>query len=201
MGFYTDAAVANDGQSDTEILRGIECARLFGSAASQFVTEEVIDYLRPGDVLVVADIARLASSLESMMKVVERLHTGGIAIHAVRNNITPNSAVGDAFGSVCALLARFCRDVMEPKSKIKPGQRRRGRPIALRPDDQQQAERLLKRASVLEVARLLSVSPATLYRYFPRKRTMKKLIPHQERVKIMKSPKRGEPQSNADIEA
>lgn len=170
IGFCTDAATAAGAPADAEILREIGCARVFGPDASRFVTAEVIDYLRPGDVLVIADIARLAGSIEELVTIVERLHHTNVAIHAVRNEIVPGTAIGDSFGQACAVLAKFCRATAPAESIRKPRNGRRGRPSALSPEDQAHAERLLMRENVLEVARLLRVSPATIYRYFPRGR-------------------------------
>jgi DNA invertase Pin-like site-specific DNA recombinase len=167
VGFHS--AAAGGGESDSDALRGIDCARLFGSDESQFVTQEAMDFLRAGDVLVIADIARLAPSIEAMMTVVERLHQAGISVHAVRNGIVPGAPFGDSFGIMCTRLAQFCR-ASTPPTQGNARKARRGRPNALRPEDQERAERLIKRQSVIEVARLLHVSPATLYRHFRNRR-------------------------------
>lgn len=164
VGLYADEASA-DGRQELVLLEEAGCGRVFGPAA--LVSEDVIEYLRPGDTLVVVSLARLATTLSGLILLLERLQAAGVAVHAIETQIVPGTAVGDAFGQVCSVLAAFHRSVASSDPKQKKS--RRGRPVVLAPDDQARAERLLKRASVLEVARLMKVSPATIYRYFPRR--------------------------------
>ena len=165
IGFYADSAAVGE-RPEVELLEEVGCGRIFGPGDR--LSEDVIEFLRPGDTIVVTHLSRLAKSLESLIVLIERLQTMGVSVHAIQNQIVPGTPVGDAFGQACSILAEFQRST-KTESRDKRG--RKGRPIVLNPEDQVRAERLLKRASVLEVARLLKVSPATIYRYFPRRRS------------------------------
>ena len=164
VGFYADA-VSADGRRELELLEEAGCGRVFGPAA--LLPEDVIEYLRPGDTLLVVTLFRLATSLPGLILLFERLQEAGVGVHAIDNRVVPGTTIGDAFGQVCSILAGLHRAATSGAAKEKRG--RRGRPIMLTPEDQARAERLLKRASVIEVARLLKVSPATIYRHFPRR--------------------------------
>jgi DNA invertase Pin-like site-specific DNA recombinase len=171
IGFASDAPALNGEMADAELLRELGCERVLSAAQGVFITEDIIDYLRPGDVLVVADLARLESDLAKLIYLVERLHKAGVGLQVARTEIAPGTAAGDSFPKLCAILAEFCR-TSPPQSPDRATRsiRARGRPAALPPEAQKRAERLLKsgRTSVNEIARVLNVSPATVYRYFPR---------------------------------
>lgn len=152
--------------ADADVLGEIRCERIFRSDVSSTVTKETIEFLRHGDVLVVAEVARLAPTIEDLLLLVERLHRDHIGVHCIRDGIVPGLPTGESFGEVCATLARFCREAAQ--ARLAAQKRGRGRPTALSPEDRERAARLLKRATVIEVASLLRVSPATIYRYFPR---------------------------------
>jgi DNA invertase Pin-like site-specific DNA recombinase len=169
IGFYDDS---NEGLDPAEenVLRDVGCERIFSAGRGRYVSEEVIEFLRPGDTLVVHDISRLAGTIKDTLFLVERLHKSGVSVHALRNNVVPGTAVGDSFGTICAILADTSRNTDAQDSADRKSNGQRGRPASLSAEDQARAERLLQRASVLDVARLLRVSPATIYRYFPRRR-------------------------------
>jgi DNA invertase Pin-like site-specific DNA recombinase len=159
--------------TDAELLRELGCERIFSEAQGIFTIEDILDYLRPGDVLVVADLARLQDDLAKLIYLVERLHKAGVGLQVAHTEIAPGTAVGESFAKLCVMLAEFCR-ASSPQTldRETPPIRKRGRPVALSPAAQKQAERLLKsgNTNVNEIARALNVSPATVYRYFPRGR-------------------------------
>lgn len=153
--------------SEQALLHELGCERIF-SGSEGFITEDVLDFVRPGDTLVLSDITALGKSLQDVVLMAERLYKRGISIHAIRSGLIPGSAVGDNFANVCSILAEMLRASGDKVTNLKKSSGR-GRPAALTPEEQARAARLLQRASVLEVARLLKVSPATIYRYFPRR--------------------------------
>lgn len=155
--------------NEEDMLRDAGCERIFSSVRG-VVSNEVIDYLRPGDTLVIADVVRLGATIKDAISTVEQLQKRGVLIRSLHDPIVPGTSVGDSFGNICAILAEAYRGTTDESEK-KPRTGQKGRPAALRPEEQARAEQLLQQASVLEVARILKVSPATLYRYFPRKRS------------------------------
>jgi DNA invertase Pin-like site-specific DNA recombinase len=159
---------------DAETLRLLGCAKIFSQDRPHMLPERVLEFLRPDDVLAVIELSQLAASIDELVSCVERLHQHGVTICAVREGIGRDPPTGQIFANICGTLAEFNRARAEElrRSKAAKLARKRGRPALLGRNDRLRAETLLKtgRASVTDVARLLGVSPATIYRHFPRRR-------------------------------
>jgi DNA invertase Pin-like site-specific DNA recombinase len=171
IGFAPDDPAGNGSSSDAELLHQFGCERILSAAHGVPITEDVIEYLRPGDTLVVGDLSRLEASLASLIHLVVRLDKAGVTLQVANGEIAPATALGGAFAKVCGILAAFILTQAQQASAGETQQQRsRGRPVALSPEAQRRAARMLKngRASVNEIAQILKVSPATVYRYFPR---------------------------------
>ena len=168
--------------NEEDMLRDAGCERIFSSPRG-LITDDVIDYVRTGDTLVIADLVCLGATIKDAISTAEQLKKRGVLIRSLHEPIVPGTPVGNSFGDVCTILAEAYRNRSDANEKgSRPGHK--GRPAALQPGEQARAEQLLQRASVLEVARILKVSPATIYRYFPRKgsssRTSRENRPRQE---------------------
>jgi DNA invertase Pin-like site-specific DNA recombinase len=169
IGFASEAASLNREATDLDILHGLGCERIFSAAQGVFAVEHVMQYLRPGDVLAVADLFRLGDNLEQVVRMLEQIHLAHVRVRVATPAIVPGTTLGDAFAETGCILAEFSR-VHAQRNSVTSRARAPGRPIALPPEAQARAERMLKggQMSVTEIARVLGVSSATLYRYFPR---------------------------------
>lgn len=156
---------------DERILRDFGCERVFSAAQGVFVAEDVVQYLRPGDVLAVADLSRLGADIAQFIQLVEQLHSAGVRVCVVGTEVGPDTALGATFAQSCAILAKFAR-AQSTQGSAQGRKRSRGRPAALSPASKTRAQMLLRsgQASVAQVARILKVSSTTLYRHFPRTR-------------------------------
>src|SRR4051812_44587684 len=163
IGFASEAASPNKQAADTEVLRALGCERIFSAAQGVFAVEDVMQYLRPGDVLAVVDLSRLGNDLDQVIRILERIHLADIGVHVVDSAIVPGTTLGDTFTKACCILAEFGRAYSQ-RNSVALRARTPGRPIALMPEAQARAERMLKggQMSVTEIARVLGVSSATL---------------------------------------
>jgi DNA invertase Pin-like site-specific DNA recombinase len=132
--------------------------------------------LRPKDVLAVVSLNRLAGDFARLLGVLDTLRERQISLHAEAEAIRPGTPRGDSFLDCALVLSAAARMFGAQLHSARPhvGRRYRGRPPALTQSEQVKAAKLLeeRRASVLEVARIFHVSPATIYRYFPKNRRM-----------------------------
>jgi DNA invertase Pin-like site-specific DNA recombinase len=78
-------------------------ARLAGRTELQVL----LDFLRPGDTLVVTRIDRLARSLKDLQDIVHELKAKGIALKATEQPIDTGSAAGKAFLDMLGVFAEF----------------------------------------------------------------------------------------------
>ena len=162
------------GSTDRLLLEGIGCDRVLidlginpREAASEL--RKITSLMRPGDTLVVACLDRLGENLDEVILLVACLHTSGIKVRAENDGVVPGSLVWEAFGQACTVLAGVKeayqqREALTVRDRMA---RSRGRPMVMTEDLRNRAEKLLreKNLPVPEVARLLRVSSATIYRW------------------------------------
>jgi DNA invertase Pin-like site-specific DNA recombinase len=176
------ARVSTKGQNlDAQIraLTAAGCLRVFddkmsGKNAARPEFEACLDYLRPGDTLVVTRLDRLSRSLQDLIATVadlRRRDAGFKSLHEALDTTTPH---GRMVFHVFAALAEFIRElIVEGTHEGLAAARARGvqlgRPPAMTPEKIRHARALLTRPdeSISSIARLLGVSRATIYKHLP----------------------------------
>ncbi|WP_326646039.1 recombinase family protein [Streptosporangium sp. NBC_01755] len=155
------------------------CIRVFTDKLSGKNTDRpelaaCLDYLRPGDTLVVLSLDRLARSLQDLITIVgdlRRREVGFRSLHEALDTTTPG---GRLVFHVFAALAEFIRELIvegtnEGLAAARARGQRLGRPPAMDAEMVERARRLLAQPeeTVSSIAKLLGVSRATLYKYVP----------------------------------
>lgn len=160
-------------------LDGAGCLRVFadklsGRNADRPELLACLDYLRPGDVLVVASLDRLGRSLDDLLAIVGGLRRRGIGFRSLHESIDTTTAGGRLVFHVFAALAEFIRELIvegtrEGLAAARARGQRLGRPPALTPEQVQHARSLLADPdnSIASIARLLGVSRATIHAHVP----------------------------------
>lgn len=159
-----------------EALSEAGCSRIFTETASGAQRDrpelaKAIEYLRPGDVLVVWKLDRLARSVRQLIETVEDLAARGIGFVSLTESIDTTSPGGRLIFHVFGALAEFERELIRERTNagLKSAKARGvklGRPRVLS-REQLEVARSLKEAgthSSSEIARHLGVARATLYR-------------------------------------
>lgn len=176
------ARVSTEGQStDLQVtaLRDAGCERIFEETASGAQRDrpelkKAIDYVREGDTLCVWRMDRLARSLKQLIETVEDLRDRGIGFMSMTESIDTGTPGGKLAFHIFASLAEFERGLIRERTMAGLEAARRegrvgGRPRAMSDSDVKAAKALMAAGniSMKEIAKRLSVSPATLYRTFP----------------------------------
>jgi DNA invertase Pin-like site-specific DNA recombinase len=155
------------------------CSRVFSESASGAQRDRpelarALDYMRPGDTLVVWKLDRLARSLKQLIETVESLEGKGIGFRSLTESIDTTTAGGKLTFHIFAALAEFERSMIRERTRAgldaaRARGRVGGRPRSLTDKDLEMAKTLLANPDITvdEVAARLSVAPATLYRYLP----------------------------------
>jgi len=102
------ARVSTAGQnldSQIDALNKAECSRIFADKLSGTMQhrpewDKLLDYLRPGDVLVITELSRMTRSLRHLLDVVKELESKGVKLVSLRENIDTSTATGRAFVSI-----------------------------------------------------------------------------------------------------
>ena len=95
------------------------CERIFSEKVSGVKErpelERCLQYLRPGDTLVIYKFDRLGRSLRNLVDIIDDLTRREVAIQSIKDNIDANTATGRMMINLFATLAEFERDMIAEK--------------------------------------------------------------------------------------
>lgn len=175
IGYARVSTTEQDTRAQHDALTAAGCTRIFSDTASGALTERpqlgaALDFLRPGDTLVVVRLDRLGRSLRHLIETVEALEGRGVGFRSLRESIDTTTPGGRLIFHVFGALAEFERELIKERTvaglaAARARGRTGGRPVAMSPAKERQA-RAMKAAgdSVTEIAAVLGVSRATVYR-------------------------------------
>ena len=153
------------------------CEKVFtdkasGAQADRPQLDAALSYLREGDVLVVWRLDRLGRSLKHLITVVSDLEDRGVGFRSLTESIDTTTSAGKLIFHVFAALAEFERDLIRERTKsgleaARARGRKGGRKPSLSPKKIQVARQMYKDgdSTVAEIAKVLGVSRATIYRH------------------------------------
>ena len=136
--------------------------------------KSALDYLRPGDTLVVWKLDRLARSMKQLIDTVDVLKAQGIGFRSLTEAIDTTTASGELFFHIFGALAQLERSIIRErtnaglKAALARG-RKGGRRPKVKADDVRAALALLSNPeiSVRAAAAKLGLSVSSLYRHAP----------------------------------
>jgi DNA invertase Pin-like site-specific DNA recombinase len=163
-----------------DALTAAGCERVFtdtasGAQAGRPGLAEALDFVRPGDVLVVWRLDRLGRSLKHLIEVTAGLAERGIGFKSLTEQIDTTTPGGKLVFHVFGALAEFERELIRERTRAglaaaRARGRNGGRPKAKGLDDPKKlalAQRLYDDPSndIATICRTLGVARSTLYRY------------------------------------
>jgi DNA invertase Pin-like site-specific DNA recombinase len=163
-------------QMQLDALEAAGCDRVFVEKASGALRERpqlaaALEYIRPGDVLVVWKLDRLGRSLRHLIDTVTALEERGIGFRSLKESIDTTTATGRLIFHIFAALAEFERAMIRERADAgRAAARARGetggRPRSMTPDKLAFARALLDtKRTVAQAAAAIGVGRSTLYRY------------------------------------
>ena len=173
------ARVSIDDQSldpQLDALRAAGCERIFSEKISGKLRDRVelaavLDYLREGDVLVIAKLDRLGRSLHHLLDVVADLDRRDVGLRSLNESIDTKSSTGRLLLHVLGAVAQFERDLIVDRTKAglaaaKSRGRVGGRPSVVTPEKLAAARALVAGGSTMQAAAdAVGIGKATLYRH------------------------------------
>ena len=171
--------VSSFDQNPERQLEGLDLDRKFIDKASGKNTkrpelEEMINYVRGGDLLIVHSMDRLARNLDDLRKIVFNLTSKHVKIQFLKENLTftgEDSPMSNLLLSMMGAFAEFERSLIRERQLegIAIAKKRgdyRGRKSSLTEEKIEEMNQLLERGEKKsEIARRLGISRETLYRY------------------------------------
>lgn len=152
-----------DRQTDALTVAG--CLRIFadrksGKTTARSELEKALDFMRPGDTLVVASLDRLSRSLQDLIAMVADLRRRGVGFRSLRENLDTTTPGGRLVFHVFAALAEFIRELIvegtrEGLAAARARGRVGGRPAVMTPEKIAAARSLLPEHSISAIARMV----------------------------------------------
>lgn len=176
------ARVSTGGQNlerQMDALKAANCRRVFaekksGRDGDRPELAACLAFLDPGDTLVVPSLDRLSRSLQDLITTVGRLRSLGVGFTSLHENLDTTTPGGRLVFHVFAALAEFIRELIvagtrEGLAAARARGRVGGRPSVATPEIIRAARDMLPNpeASITSIAKLLGVSPGTLYNHIP----------------------------------
>ena len=155
------------------------CIRIFadkksGKDADREELRKALDYLRPGDTLVVPSLDRLGRSVQDLIAIVAGLRKRGVGFRSLKEALDTTTPGGRLVFHVFAALAEFIRELivegtLEGLAAARTRGQRLGRPPAMTAEQVRHARALLAQpdATIASIARFIGVSRSTIYKYVP----------------------------------
>lgn len=173
------ARVSTDDQTtapQVDALTAAGCTRIYEETASGALRGRTelaacLDYLRAGDVLVIAKLDRLGRSLAHLIDTVAQLDARGIGLRSLGEGIDTTTAAGRLLLHVLGSIAEFERDLIRERTTAglaaaKKRGRTGGRPVTMTADKVAAAKALIANGSTAAAAaKAVGVGRATLYRH------------------------------------
>ncbi|WP_328543493.1 MULTISPECIES: recombinase family protein [unclassified Streptomyces] len=163
----------------TAALEAAGCVQVFtdkksGKNAEREELWKCLDYLRPGDTLVVPSLDRLGRSIQDLISIVAGLRKRGIGFQSLHESLDTTTPGGRLVFHVFAALAEFIRELIvqgthEGLAAARARGERIGRPPAMTEEQIRHARGLLTdpENTITSIAKMLGVSRTTLYKYVP----------------------------------
>jgi DNA invertase Pin-like site-specific DNA recombinase len=156
------------------------CTKVFTETISTRIKlrpqlQAVIDYLRPGDALVVVRLDRLARSTRELLEIGEGLEQQGVDLVVLDQAIDTSTPAGRLMFSVLGAIAQFERDLIRERTLDGLARARaEGRTGGRRPTITGQKALLVKRLSteglsLRQIAASVDASPAAVHRFLQAK--------------------------------
>lgn len=147
-----------------------------GTLASRPELDSAMAYVREGDVLVVWKLDRLGRSTKNVLEAIDRLKANGVGFRSLTEGLDTTGPMGQAMLTVLAAFNQLERDVIVERTRAglaaaKAQGRVGGRPKVMDPKKTKTARTLYESGNhtVAEIATMLGVGTATVYRYLSAK--------------------------------
>ena len=182
---YGYARVSTGGQTkdlQRDALEKAGCNRIFidvasGAKAHRPELDHMLDLLREGDTVVVWKLDRLGRSLQNLVELINNFDARGVQFRSLTEAIESRTPGGTLIFNIFRSLAQFERDLIRERTRAgleaaRARGRTGGRPASLDEKQIKEVRRLYESRSVTvdQIAKMMNVGRATIYRYLQKQK-------------------------------
>lgn len=178
LGYARVSTVEQNADLQTRALKEAGCLKVYtdhgvsGTKARRPQLDKLLEHARAGDELVVWKLDRLGRNTRQLLDLIDHLESQGIHFRSLTEGIATTGPMGKAMLTVMSAFAQLERDQLAERTKAGMAAaaargRKGGRP-AVTPETEKVRQAGQYRHAGLtppEIAKLLGVSRATVYRY------------------------------------
>lgn len=184
IGYARVSSLSQNLDAQIDSLKHAGCERVFTDKISGTTKErpgwnDLMDYIRNGDMLVISELSRMSRSLSHLLEIVEDLKSRQVDLKSLRENIDTSTATGRAFLSIMGAISQMELEIKSERAEAgraaaKARGKSGGRPRT-DPDKLAQARILYQNSdkSARKVCEVFGFSRRTLFSYM--KTTQKSL--------------------------
>ncbi len=181
IGYARVSTARQNLDAQTDALKQTGCTRIFtdkdsGNRSSRPGWDELLAYIRPGDVLVITELSRMTRSLLHLLDIVQVLETRQVELKSLRENIDTSTATGRGFLSMMGVIAQMEREIKAERTAAgREAAKARGKTGGRPRTDAHQLEqaRILYQnsdQSAAQVCQTFGFSRRTLFNYMMKKK-------------------------------
>lgn len=116
IGYARVSSMGQNLDSQLDALTHAGCTKIFSDKASGVKEtrpewDKLLEYLRPGDILVVTELSRMTRSLLHLLQLVKQFEEREISLVSLQENIDTSSATGRAFVSIIGAINQMEREL------------------------------------------------------------------------------------------
>ena len=184
IGYGRVSTTDQDPQMQVTALKAAGCEKIFAETASGAQLDRpqliaALEFMRPGDTLVVWKLDRLARSVRQLIDTAELLKSKSMGLKSLTETIDTTTAGGEFIFTVFAALAQFERSLIRERTNeglanARAKGHKSGPKFKLSEKDARQIEAMLRDKHgypfISDVIKASNLSRSTFYRYYPRDR-------------------------------
>jgi hypothetical protein len=117
VGYTRVSRIGQNLDSPIDALKAADCKKIFtdkmtGSRVDRPGWDQLMEYVRSGDILVVAELSRMTRSLMHLLETAQELDRKEVNLVSLRENIDTNTATGRCFISMMGAIHQMQRELL-----------------------------------------------------------------------------------------